>query len=401
METSLSIKEANGIYACHETEAGPDITMVQLEGPVRAQPSGRSAGSWYCPETWCSSLWILYAYRPSGHRTAHHSLPTGGAAMNNALIIPGSEAEYQPKAEDYLRPHTYQEWYLVKRSQRGRLNLAEKAYFDTRAQAETRRDELRQAAPVPDLFVVECCVAIDISEPRNRYFRFAYSPDGAEWKPAQSRFEQVWRADTRQRCERILRYWGEFTALMGAGGDALDAAETKTLGDPNVFPVVRDGEVEIHPTGLVRQIVHASKAKVQAHLFHQAVEVGMKGLLAADRWKPEEIRALGHNLGDVWGKVAEYRRLEVAGIYDRELRERPPASPAFDALVAGYGKGERGVTESLRYLGEGDGKPLADRNTHRHLWKMASALLYYNQGEIAGWATAVLGALTDFRNTIH
>ena len=151
----------------------------------------------------------------------------------------------------------------------------------------------------------------------------------------------------------------------------------------------------------MRQILHASKEKVQAHLFHQAVEVGMKGLLVADRWNPEEIRALGHNLGNVWEKVAEYRRLEVAGIYDRELRGRPPASPAFDALVAKYSQGERGVTESLRYLGEGDGKPLADRNTHRHLWKMASALLHYNQGEIAGWATAVLGALTDFRNTIH
>ena len=149
------------------------------------------------------------------------------------------------------------------------------------------------------------------------------------------------------------------------------------------------------------QILHASKEKVQAYLFHQAVEVGMKSLLAADRWKPEKISALDHNIGDVWREVAEYRRLEVAGIYERKLRERPPASPAFDALVAEYGKGGKGLTKSLRYLGEGDGKPLVDRNTHRHLWKMASALLYYNQGEIAGWATAVLGALTDFRNTIH
>lgn len=321
--------------------------------------------------------------------------------MNDALIIPGSGAEYRPKVEDYLRPRTYQGWYLVKKSQRGRLGLAERAYFDTQAQAEARRDKLRQAAPAPDLSVVEYRVAIGILEPRNRHFRFAYSPDGAEWKSAQSQFEQFWRADTRQRCERILWYWGEFAALMGAGGDALDAAETKTLGDLNVIPVVRDGEVEIHPTGLVPQILHASKEKVQAYLFHQAVEVGMKGLLAADRWKPEKISALGHNLGEVWREVAEYRRLEVAGIYERKLRERPPASPAFDALVAEYGKGGKGLTKSLRYLGEGDGKPLVDRNTHRHLWKMASALLYYNQGEIAGWATAVLGALTDFRNTIH
>ena len=45
--------EAIGIYTCHETDAEPDITMVQPEGPVRPQPSGRSAGSWYYPETWC------------------------------------------------------------------------------------------------------------------------------------------------------------------------------------------------------------------------------------------------------------------------------------------------------------------------------------------------------------
>ena len=322
--------------------------------------------------------------------------------MNDALIIPGSGVKNRPTVEDYMRPRICREWFLVERKRRGRLGLAEKAYFDTRAQAKARRDELRQDAPARDLSVVECCIAIAIPEPRNGRFRFAYSPDSAEWKPAQSQFEQFWRTDTRQRCKRILWYWGEFAALMGAGGDALDAAETKTLGDPNVIPVVRNGEVENHPTGLVRQIVHASKAKVQAHLFHQAVEVGMKGLLAADRWKPEEIRALGHNLGDVWEKVAESRRLEVADIYDRDWRRRPPASLAFDALVVEYGRGERGVTESLRYLGEGDGKPLADRNTPRHLWKMASALQhYYSQGGIVGWAMAALGALTDFRNTIH
>lgn len=343
--------EVIGIYTCHETDAGSDITMVQPEDPVRPLPSGRSAGSWYYPKTWCSSLWILYACRPSGHRTTHHSMPTGGTSMNDTLIIPGSGAEYRAKLEDYLRPRAYRGWHLVERKRRGKLGLAEKAYFDTRAQAEARRDELRQDAPARDLSVVECCVAIGISEPRNRRFRFAYSPDGAEWKPAQSQFEQFWRTDTRQQCERILWYWGEFTSLMGAGGDALDAAETKTLGDLNVIPVVRDGEVEIHPAGLIRQILHASKAKVQAHLFHQAVEVGMKGLLAADRWKPEDIRALGHNIGDVWEKVTECRRLEVVDIYDREWRGRPPASSAFDALVAEYGRGERGVTESLRYLG--------------------------------------------------
>ena len=321
--------------------------------------------------------------------------------MNDALIIPGSGAEYRPTVEDYMRPRTCQGWHLVKRSRRGRLGLAEKSYFDTREQAEDRLDKLRQAAPARDLSVVECRVAIGISEPRNRRFRFAYSPDGAEWKSAQSQFEQFWRADTRQRCERILWYWGEFATLMRAGRDALDAAETKTLGDLNVIPVVRDGEVEIHPTDPVRQILHTSKEKVLAHLFHQAIEVGMKGLLVADRWKLKEISALGHNLGDVWREVTEYRRLEVAGIYERKLRERPPASPAFDALVAEYGKGERGLSKSLRYLGEGDGKPLLDRNTHYHLWKMASALLLYNQAKIVAWATVVLGALTDFRNTIH
>ena len=265
--------------------------------------------------------------------------------MNDALIIPGSGAEYRPKVEDYLRPHTYQGWYLVKKSQRGRLDLADRAYFDTQAQAEARRDKLRQAAPAPDLSVVEYRVAIDILEPRNRYFRFAYSPDGAEWKSAQSQFEQFWRADTRQRCERILWYWGEFATLMGAGRDALGAAETKTLGDLNVIPVVRDGEVEIHPTGLVRQILHTSKEKVLAHLFHQAIEVGMKGLLVADRWKLKEISALGHNLGDVWREVTEYRRLEVAGIYERKLRESPPRVPGLRRARGRVRQGGKGLDQ--------------------------------------------------------
>ena len=231
------------------------------------------------------------------------------------------------------------------KSQRGRLRLAERAYFDTQAQAEARRDKLRQAAPAPDLSVVECCVAIGISEPRNRRFGFAYSPDGAEWKSAQSQFEQFWRADTRQRCERILWYWGEFAALMGAGGDALDAAETKTLGDLNVIPVVRDGEVEIHPTGLVPQILHASKEKVQAYLFHQAVEVGMKGLLAADRWKPEKISALGHNLGEVWREVAEYRRLEVAGHLRKEVAGASARVPGLRRAGGRVRQGGKGLDQ--------------------------------------------------------
>ena len=80
----------------------------------------------------------------------------------------------------------------------------------------------------------------------------------------------------------------------------------------------------------------------------------------------------------------------------------PPASPAFDALATEYGEGKRGVTESLRYRGEDPGFPLENRNSHRHLWKMASALLLHcNPGGIAGRAMSVPGTLTRFRNTIH
>ena len=321
--------------------------------------------------------------------------------MNESPAIPNLN-EYTPKAEDYVRPKAYQGWFLTERDRRGRISyLAESAYFEDKAQAKVQRDELRaHSGRTRDLSVVECCVIISISEPKNKRIRFEYKPTGATWMRAQSQFEQFWREDTLQRTESILWYAGEFVAMMHSGGVALDATEEKSLRDRHVIPIVRDGgRVEIRPSGLIRQIQQDCRDSVQAHLFHQAVEVGMKVLLAADRI--DDLRKGGHKLGDVWQGVSERRRLAVNRIFDKELKDVPPASASFDALVAQYSKGKKGVTGSLRYLGEGRRSPLPDRDIVRHLWKMASALLLYYLCDLAEPAIAAYGVLTDFRDTIH
>ena len=87
---------------------------------------------------------------------------------------------------------------------------------------------------------------------------------------------------------------------------------------------------------------------MQAHLFHQAVEVGMKVLLEADRLDVLHV----HKLGDVWSAVSGHSRLAVNCIFDKEWRDVSPVSPSFDDLVAQYSKRHKRVTENLRYLGD-------------------------------------------------
>ncbi len=262
--------------------------------------------------------------------------------------IPAAWDEYLPKVENYVRSRTYTRWFLTEQDRRGRINLAERKHFKTLARAETRRDELRDGEG-RDLAVVECRVVMSITEVKNKRIRFEYKPTGAARKRTESQFEQFWREDTLRRAESILWYGGEFTAMMFAGRAIFEDAETKLLQDRHVIPIIRDGSrVEIHAPGLVRQLQQDCRLRVTAHLFHQAVEVGMKVLLAADGI--DDLWKLGHRLEDVWAAVDECHKLEVNRIFNKELKDDLPASESFDALVAQYSKGSKGVTGSLRYL---------------------------------------------------
>ena len=76
-------------------------------------------------------------------------------------------------------------------------------------------------------------------------------------------------------------------------------------------------------------------------------------------------------------------------------------SSSVDALVEKCSRGQKGVTGSLRYLGEEPWAPLPDRDLVSHLWKMATALHFYYARDVAIEAATVLVALTDFRDTMH
>ncbi|MYC64650.1 MAG: hypothetical protein F4X16_17745 [Caldilineaceae bacterium SB0661_bin_34] len=312
--------------------------------------------------------------------------------------MPASWDEYIPKVENYVRSRTYTRWFLTERDRRGRINLGERKHFKTLAQAETRRDELRDGAG-RDLAVVECRVVMSILAPKNKRIQFEYRPTGETRKRAESQFEQFWREDALRRTESILWYGGEFTAMMFAGRAVFEDAETELHRDRHVIPVVLDGgRVEIHTPGLARQLQQDCRLRVTAHLFHQAVEVGMKVLAVADGI--DDLRKLGHRLGDVWADVDERHRLEVNRIFNKEVKDAPPASKSFDELVAQYSKGGKGVTRRLRYLGD-DPKPLPDSDIVHHLWKMATALELYYFRVLVGGTLAVHGVLTDFCDTIH
>ena len=109
---------------------------------------------------------------------------------------------------------------------------------------------------------------------------------------------------------------------MFAGRAAYEDAETGALQDRHVIPIVRPGgRVEPHVVGPASQLYQWQRDcrdKVFAHLFHQAIEVGMKTLPRADSWNNDSLRELRHRLATVWTKVDERYRDGINRIFDKK-----------------------------------------------------------------------------------
>ena len=312
-------------------------------------------------------------------------------------------AEYIPSTEDFLHIRTKRVWFLAARDNRGG-RLAKKVSYRSEEAARQAAQALVEGQPDRELVVVVCDVTWGLmAMPR---LQFKYEPGGVDWTRAQAQFEQFWRRNRRQLADSIFRYGGEFTAMMDIGRAAWEDDETEGIQASHVIAIMRaDGREEAHPVGPVGQmqlLQRDCRDKVMAHLFHQAVEVGMKTLLRTDGWDQARLKSLGHRLGDVWSALDKRHRGEVNHIFNEKLKDEPPVSVSFNELVDAYSRGQQGqgVTGDLRYLGEDEWKPLPDRTLISDLWKMATALHFYYSRHVVLEASVILAALQGKRKVV-
>ena len=321
------------------------------------------------------------------------------------LAIPDLVHRHMPRREDWTCPWTLRRWFIIVQSRRGGVVLAEQIWFSTEAEAEARRCELRQADPSREPSVVSCRVTGSLRPlDRDRRLQFdEYNPANIS-NSARGRIERFCKLTLLRQSASILWYGGEFMALMNIGELSIEtAAEDKVLRDRYMLGLAQeDGVPAPRSDGQVERLQQDCDLRVRAYLLHQAVEVGMKTLLACAGLGPAELRRPRHRLSNVWALVDESHRVAVNRIFDAEFRKCPPGLPSFDDLVTAYSRGKLGIAKDLRYLGDEPWAPLADEDLAHHLWKMGLALLLYyvSERDLWGWAQTTYGILTDFRKSL-